>query len=147
MSDYVTLWTVAYQAPLSMGFSGQEYWSGLPCPLQGDLPDTGMESMSLMSPALTLYQFTTSTTAKMIKSPPPPTKKSICLPLILVICNKSIWHVFFKIYFQITFYIQTYLFWLGGFSYSMVLDRLSRTVCDIVYNQCMNYYVCKAMCT
>ena len=38
-----TLWTVAYQAPLSMEFSGQEYWSGLPFPFPGDLPDAGIE--------------------------------------------------------------------------------------------------------
>ena len=43
---------VAYQAPLSRGFSRQEYWSGLPCPPPGDLPDPGIESMSLTSPAL-----------------------------------------------------------------------------------------------
>ena len=43
---------VACQAPLSMGFSRQEYWSGLPCPPPGDLPDPGIEPMSLMSPAL-----------------------------------------------------------------------------------------------
>ena len=47
-----TLWTVAHQAPLSMGFSRQEYWSGLPCPPPGDLPDPGIEYTSLMSPAL-----------------------------------------------------------------------------------------------
>ena len=40
---FVTSWTVAYQAPLSMGFSRQEYWSGLPCPSPGDLPDPGIE--------------------------------------------------------------------------------------------------------
>ena len=46
----VTPWTVAHQAPLSMGFSRQEYWSGLPDPpLPGDLPDPGIEPMSLMS--------------------------------------------------------------------------------------------------
>ena len=38
---FVTLWTVAYQAPPSMGFSRQEYWSGLPFPSPGDLPDSG----------------------------------------------------------------------------------------------------------
>ena len=52
MSDSVTLWTVARQDPLSMGFSRQEYWSGLPCPSSGDLPDPGIEPASLMSPAL-----------------------------------------------------------------------------------------------
>ena len=38
---FVTLWRVAHQAPLSMGFSRQEYWSGLQCPPAGDLPDQG----------------------------------------------------------------------------------------------------------
>ena len=45
----VTAWTVALQAPLSMGFSGQEYWCGLPCPSSGDLPDPQMELVSLTS--------------------------------------------------------------------------------------------------
>ena len=48
----VTLWTVACQAPLSMGFSRQEYWSGLSCPPSGDLPDLGIKPASLLSPAL-----------------------------------------------------------------------------------------------
>ena len=38
-----TTWTVAYQAPQSMGFSRQQYWSGLPFPSPGDLPDPGIE--------------------------------------------------------------------------------------------------------
>ena len=46
----VMLWTVASQVPLSMGFSRQDYWSGLLFPLPGDLPDTGIEPASLMSP-------------------------------------------------------------------------------------------------
>ena len=41
-----TLWTVAHQAPLSMGFFRQEYWSGLPCSPPGDLPNPGVESKS-----------------------------------------------------------------------------------------------------
>ena len=44
--------TIACQVPLSMGFSRQEYWSGLPCPPPGTLPDLGIEPVSLMSPAL-----------------------------------------------------------------------------------------------
>ena len=40
---FVTPWTVAHQAPPSMGFSRQEYWSGLPFPFPGDLPDPGIE--------------------------------------------------------------------------------------------------------
>ena len=43
---FVTPWTVTYQDPLSMGFSRQEYWSGLPFPSPGDLPDPGIESGS-----------------------------------------------------------------------------------------------------
>ena len=46
MSDSATSWTVAHQAPLSMGFSRQEYWSRLPCPSLGDPPNPGIESMS-----------------------------------------------------------------------------------------------------
>ena len=56
-----TLWIIAFQAPLSMGFFRQEYWSGLLCPPPGDLPDPGMESNSLMSTALADKFFTTST--------------------------------------------------------------------------------------
>ena len=48
----VTLWTAALQAPLSMGFSRQEYWSVLSCPPAGDLPDSGTKPMSLMPPTL-----------------------------------------------------------------------------------------------
>ena len=44
---------VAHQAHLSMGFSRQEYWSGLHCPPPGDLPDLGIKPTSLMSPVLT----------------------------------------------------------------------------------------------
>ena len=52
---FVTPWTVAHQAPPSMGFSGQEYWSGLPFPSPGNLPDPGIESRSptLQTDALT----------------------------------------------------------------------------------------------
>ena len=52
---FATLWTVVYQAPLSMGFSRQEYWSGLPFPSPADLPDPGIEPRSpeLQADALT----------------------------------------------------------------------------------------------
>ena len=49
---FVNPWTVNRQAPLSMGFCRQEFWNGLPCPLPGDLPDSGIERASLMSGAL-----------------------------------------------------------------------------------------------
>ena len=52
---FATPWTVAYQASPSMGFSRQEYWSGLPFPSPGDLPDPGIEpgSPALEADALT----------------------------------------------------------------------------------------------
>ena len=46
VQHFSTPWTVAHQAPLSMGFSRQEYWSGLPFPPPGDLPDAGIETAS-----------------------------------------------------------------------------------------------------
>ena len=49
---FVTPWTVAHQAPVSLGFSRQEYWSGLPCPPLGDLPNPGIEPTFPVSPAL-----------------------------------------------------------------------------------------------
>ena len=52
VSNSAITWTIVLQAPLFMGFSRQEYWSGLPCPLPGDLPDPGIELASLMSPKL-----------------------------------------------------------------------------------------------
>ena len=57
-----TLWTVACQAPLSMGFFRQEYWNGLPCPPPEDLPNSGIEPASLTSPALAGRFFTSRAT-------------------------------------------------------------------------------------
>ena len=54
---FATLWTVAHQPPLFMGFSRQEYWSGLPFPSPGDLPDPEIEPAS---PALASGFFTTT---------------------------------------------------------------------------------------
>ena len=59
---FVTLWSVAHQAPLFMEFSRQEYWSGLPCPPPGNFPNPGMEPSSLTSPSLEGGFFTTSAT-------------------------------------------------------------------------------------
>ena len=51
---FATRWTVAHQAPLSMGFSSQEYWSGLPCPPPKDLPDPGIKPECPVAPTLQL---------------------------------------------------------------------------------------------
>ena len=64
-----TRWTVSHQAPLAMGFPRQEYWSGLPFPTLGDLPDPGIEPASPVSSALAGGFFTTE----------PPGKTCICI--------------------------------------------------------------------
>ena len=60
----VTLWTAARKTTLSTGSFRQQDWSGLPCNPPGDLPDPGIKSLSLMSPALAGSIFTTSTTSE-----------------------------------------------------------------------------------
>ena len=61
---FETPWTVARQALLSVGFSRQDYWSGLPFPSLGDLPHPGMEPTSPLSPVLAGRFFTTELSAK-----------------------------------------------------------------------------------
>ena len=59
MSDSATAWTVACQAPLSMGFSRQDHWNGLPCPLPGDSPNPAIEPESRVFPTMAGGFFTT----------------------------------------------------------------------------------------
>ena len=80
MSDFVMLWTIAHQAPLSMGCSRQEYWSGLPCPPPRDLPDPGIKPTSLMSPALAGRFCTTSTIWEAPSQPLPTTNQLVDFP-------------------------------------------------------------------
>ena len=63
---FVTPWTAAHQAPLSLGFSRHEYCSGLPCPSPGDLPDPGIKPTSPVSPALAGGFFTTEPPGKLL---------------------------------------------------------------------------------
>ena len=65
VSDSVTLWTVACQAPLPMEFSRQKYWSAISFTIPRDLPDSGFEPEYLASPALTGRFSTTSATWKL----------------------------------------------------------------------------------
>ena len=62
VQHFATLWTVACQAPLFMGFFMQEYWSGLPCPPPRDLPNLRIKPESLMSPVFACRFFTTIAT-------------------------------------------------------------------------------------
>ena len=68
---FVTLWAAALQAPLSMGFSRQEYWSGLPCLPPGDLPNPGIKPESLKFPTLAGGFFTTGATWEVLASMEP----------------------------------------------------------------------------
>ena len=61
---FATSWTIVCQAPVSIGFSWQEYWSGLPFPSPGDLPGPGMKPTSPVSPALAGEFFTTEPPGK-----------------------------------------------------------------------------------
>ena len=82
MSDSLQPWTVARQASLSVGFSKQEYWSELPCPSSGDLPDPGTTPTFLTSPALVGRFFTTSATWKA-----PDTSCCCCCFVTSVVCD------------------------------------------------------------
>ena len=66
---FLILWTIACQAPLSMGFSRQEYWSGLPCPPPGDHPNSGIKPVFLTSSAMAGGFFTVSATIPGTKTP------------------------------------------------------------------------------
>ena len=65
---FATLWTVACQDSLSLGFSRQKYWSGLPCPPPGDLPNPGIELVSSLSPALQKNSFPLAPPGKFTES-------------------------------------------------------------------------------
>ena len=65
---FVTIWAVGHQAPLSMGFSRQEYWRGWTCPAPGDLPDPGIKPKSLESPEFAGGVLTTSATEEALSS-------------------------------------------------------------------------------
>ena len=66
MSNLAIPWIVAHQTPLSTGLSSKEYWSGLPFPPPGDLPDPGIELMSPVSPALAGGFFTPEPPGKLL---------------------------------------------------------------------------------
>ena len=95
---FVTLWTIARQAPLSMGFSRQEYWSGLPYPPPGYLPDPGMEPATPASPALQADSFPTEPPGKpckeymriLIESTQPGTWHTVWIKYMLVITRNII---------------------------------------------------------
>ena len=109
----MTLWTVAHQASLSMGFSRQEYWRRLPCPPPGNLPNQGIEPTSLMSPAQAGKFFTTiaaweAQTSVYLNSIfvllinglewERRNEKSEPHPLLNILCPWHIWFVYRRVY-------------------------------------------------
>ena len=91
VSDCTTLWTVARKAPLSVGFSRQEYWSGLPFPHPGDLPDPGIELTSAYPAYIAGGFFTTEPPEKPPCFWPNGYKSEVSqlLPWVLLICKSS----------------------------------------------------------
>ena len=94
---FATLWTVVCQAPLSMRFSRQEYWSGLPFPPPGDCPDSGIEPASLMSPAMAGGFFTMSTAWG-----PHTSLLPSHWPVLLVLPFSSTWAIYLSLITQLT---------------------------------------------
>ena len=80
-NSFAVPWTVACQAPLSIEFSRQEYWNGLPCPSPGNLLEPGIEPASLMSPALTGRFFTTGAIWE--------GSAKRCAPQLLSLCSRA----------------------------------------------------------
>ena len=84
MSNSVTPWTVAHQAPPSMGFSRQGYWNGLPFPSPGDLPDPGIEPAFAVSPVSQADSLPAEPTGKPVVS-----YLSVSLLLMCALCSPN----------------------------------------------------------
>ena len=100
VSDSLTSWTTALQDPLSTKVSRQEYWSRLPCPPPGALPDAGIELESLVSPELAGRFFTTSTTSGRVFTPQQLANSSEPSPPSVYQHSTEHWKVLNKIHYQ-----------------------------------------------
>ena len=122
MSDSATPWTVAHQAPLSKGFSRPEYWSGLPFPSPGDLPNPRIKAVFFMSPALAGGFFTTSTTWE---------APFICTCVCKCVCM----HVYMHVSLAST-YLTHYLY--QPISYPHHINDRTMSCCSLL-GLCLNY--------
>ena len=93
---FVTPWTVAHQASLSMGFSRQEYWSGLPFPIPGDLPNPGIEPTSAVFAALAGGPFTIEPPRKSSELLNTPIIQNQITPLYAIAEVTHLHHLFLK---------------------------------------------------
>ena len=99
---FVTLWNIVLQAPLSIGFSRQEYWRGFPCPPPGNLPNPGIKPTSLTSPALAGMFLTTSTACCSVAQPCP----ALCNPMDCLTQDFPVLHHFPEL-------AQTHGYWVS----------------------------------
>ena len=100
VSDSAIPFTVALQAPLSMAFSRQEYWSGLPCPSPGDLPDPGIKLASPAAPTLQANSLWRSHWGSPIFPHSTPNSLANIISSILLILNQTILHEFYFDHFN-----------------------------------------------
>ena len=125
------LWTVARQVPLSMGFSRQEYWNWLVCPPPEDLPDPGIEPVSLMSSAVGGGFFTTSTTWD-IKSESEVAQSclTLCNPMDCSLPGSSVYGIF-----QARVLEWVAISFFGGSSWPM-----DRTLVSQISGRCFTFW-------
>ena len=97
---FATLWTVACQAALCMGFLRQEYWSGLPCPSPGDLPDPGIKLAPPAAPTLQANSLWRSHWGSPIFPHSTPNSLANIISSILLILNQTILHEFYFDHFN-----------------------------------------------
>ena len=107
---FATLWTIADQAPLSMGFSRQEYYSGLPCPSPGDCPYSEIQAVSLGPPALADRFFTTTSNWEAHTVVQFSSVAQLCLTLCDPMdCSTS----GFPVHHQLLEFTQTHVHWVS----------------------------------
>ena len=125
---FATPWNVAWQAPLFMKFSRQEYQSGLPFPSRGDLPDSGIQPASLQSPALPGRFFTTVPPGKPISL-----SLYVFLPLYILICSFLIYFSYALVTNWVSIYVYLGLFL--GFPYCF-----SGLFFPVLIPHCLKFY-------
>ena len=135
----VTIWTVACQVPLSVDFSRQEYWSALPFPPPGDLPNPGIEPKSLMFPALAGGFLTTSTTwglQSLVSCPAPrpcAPSQSSCSPRAVRCTTLDSFCPYFCVLLWISLDKSCLIFWVTVWFSRLQGSNLSSLTCFVSF--------------